>query len=64
MHVDLVEFRERVLYQPLNHKSSAQTRWADGVFVGIRMNTGEKLIATTEAVCKARSIRRRAEPER
>lgn len=66
MHVDLVEFGERVLYQPLDHKSlgSAQTRWADGVFVGIRMNTGEKLIATTEGVRKARSIRRRAGPER
>ena len=66
MHADLVEFGERVLYQPLDHKSlgSAQNRWADGVFIGIKMNTGEKLIATTEGICKARSIRRRVESER
>ena len=66
MHADLVGFGERVLDRPLDHTSlgSAQNRWADGVFIGIRMNTGEKLIATTEGVCKARSIRRRIESER
>ena len=66
MHAELVEFGERVLYQPLNHKSlgSAQPRWAEGVYIGLKMNTGEKLIATTEGVCKARSIKRRPESER
>ena len=66
MHTDMVEFGERVLYQPLDYKNlgSAQPRWSDGVFVGIRMHTGEKLIATSEGVCKTRSIRRRIESER
>ena len=61
MHAELVEFGARVLYQPLNHKSlgSAQPRWAEGAYVGRRMNTGEKLIATAGGVCKERSIRRR-----
>ena len=66
MHTDMVEFGERVLYQPLDYKNigSAQPRWSDGVFVGIRVHTGEKLIATSEGVCKTRSIRRRIESER
>ena len=66
MHPELVEFGERVMFQPLDHKNlgSAQTRWAEGVFVGIKLNTGEKLVATEEGVCKSRSIRRRVETER
>ena len=35
-----------------------------GVYIGMKMNTGAKLIAATEGVCKARSIRRRPENER
>ena len=66
MHAEMVEFGERILYQPLTYKSpgSAQPRWLEGAFVGIRMHTGKKLIATPEGVCKARSIRRRLESER
>ena len=66
MHADRVESGERVMFQPLDHKNlgSAQPRWHDAVFVGIRMHTGEKLIATTEGVCKTRSIRRKTEDER
>lgn len=65
-HSELVEFGERVLYQPLTYKTlgSAQPRWYEGVSVGIRMQTGEKLVATSEGVCKTRSIRRRLETER
>ena len=32
--------------------------------MGIRMHTGEKLVATADGVCKTRSIRRRIESER
>ena len=66
MHPELIEFGERVMFQPLDHKSlgSAQPRWSEGVFVGIRMHTGEKLVATENGVCKTRSIRRRVEAER
>ena len=61
MHPELIEFGERVMFQPLDHKSlgSAQPRWSEGVFVGIQMHTGEKLVATENGVCKTRSIRRR-----
>ena len=60
MHPELVELGERILVQPLDHKSlgSAQLRWQEGVFVGIRMHTGEKIATTPGGVCKNRSIRR------
>ena len=66
MHPELIEFGQRVMFQPLDHKNlgSAQPRWSEGVFVGIRMHTGEKLVATENGVCKTRSIRRRVEAER
>ena len=66
MHPELIEFGERILFQPLDHKrlGSAQPRLEDGVFVGIRMHTGEKLVATAKRECKTRSIRRRSESER
>ena len=66
MQSEMVEFGERVLYQPLSYKAlgSAQPRWCDEVFVGIRMQTGEELVAKSEGVCKTRSIRRRIESER
>ena len=66
MHPDLLEFGERVLLQPLDHKQlgSAQARWEEGVSVGLKMNTSERLVATPDGVCKTRSIRRRIESER
>ena len=36
----------------------------EGVFVGTRLHTGKKCVATSEGVCKTRSIRRRPEDER
>ena len=66
MHPDMVAFGERVLFEPLDHKNlgSARLRWREGVFVGIRMYTGEKIAATPGGICKTRSIRRRIESER
>ena len=66
MHPDMVEFGECVHFQPLDYKSmgSAEIRWKDGVFVGIRMHTGEKLVATSDGIYKARSIRRKIEDQR
>ena len=66
MHPELIEFGERVLFQPLDHKSlgSAQLQWQKGVFVGIRMPTGETIVATPEGICKTGSMRRRIESER
>ena len=66
MHPEMIEFGERIMYQPLDHKQlgSAMPRWEEGVYVGLRMHTGEKLVATATGVCKARSIKRRIESER
>lgn len=63
MHVDMVESGERIMYQPLDYKDlgSAQPRWPEGAFICIRMHTGEKLVATSEGICKTGSTRRRAE---
>ena len=65
MHPELLEFGERVMFQPLDHHHlrSAQAGWMEGVFVGIKMQTGEKLVATDEGVCKTRSLRRRIDSE-
>ena len=65
MHAEMIEFGERIWYQPLRHKSlgSAQPRWREGVFVEMCMHTGEELTATPEGVCKARSVRRRVGSE-
>ena len=66
MHPEMIESGERIMYQPLDHKQlgSAMPRWEEGVYVGLRMHTGEKLVATTNSVCKARSIKRSIESER
>lgn len=52
MHPEMGEFGETVLFQPLDHKNlgSAQLRWQEGVFVGIRMHTGEEIVATPEGI--------------
>ena len=66
MHPDLIEYGERIRFQPLDHKQlgSAQPRWEEGVCVGLRMHTGEKHVVTADRICKTRSIRRRIESER
>ena len=66
LHPDLIEFGECVHYLPLNHLDlgKAEPRWKDGVFLGIRIDSGEKLIGTPEGVIKVRSIRRKLEAER
>ena len=66
LHPDLIEFGECVHYLPLSHLElgKAEARWKDGVFLGIRLESGEKLIGTPEGVFKVRSLRRRIESER
>ena len=46
-----------------NHKDigKLQARWRDGVHLGIRMESSEMLIGTSEGVFKVRSIRRKTE---
>ena len=54
MHSEMVEFGQRVFYQPLTYKAlgSAQPRWNEVVFVGVRIQIGEKLVATSESYAR------------
>ena len=51
----------------LKHKSAKrgtlQPRWADGVFLGIREESGEIIVGTPEGVLKARTFRRKGSSE-
>lgn len=66
MHPDLVEFGETIYYQPLKHLElgKAEARWDTGVFLGFKINSGEKVIATKDGIIKVRSIKRKLESER
>ena len=65
MHPDLVEFGETMYYQPLKHHElgKAEARWDTGVFLGFRINSGEKIVATKEGIIKVGSITRKLESE-
>ena len=41
-----------------------EARWRDGVFLGLRLESGEKLVGTPDGVFKVRSLRRKIEAER
>ena len=66
MQPDLVEYAEGIMCLPLKHleMGKAEPRWIPGVFLGVKMNSGEKLVATEGGIIKVRSIRRRLEAER
>ena len=63
---DLVEFGEYVYSQPLKHLElgKAEARWGSGIFLGIKINSGEKVAATSAGIVKVRSIRRRHEADK
>ena len=66
MQPELVEFGETIYFQPLKHLElgKAEPRWGTGVFLGVKINSGEKVIATKEGIIKVRSIKRKLESER
>ena len=66
MQPELVEYGECVMCLPLKHleMGKAEARWIPGVFIGMKMNSGEKLIATETGIIKVRTIRRQLEAER
>ena len=66
MQPELVEFGESVFCQPLKHldMGKAEARWMPGVFLGIKLGSGEKVVATEDGIIKVRSIKRRLESER
>lgn len=66
LQTEMLEFRKRVHFQPLDHAKlgKAELRWTDGMYLGVRLTSGEKLVANGQGVFKVRSIRRRLEAER
>ena len=65
-HGKLAAFGELVLYLP--HKKSGpaaklETKWKDGIWLGINPRTGETIIGDGEVVTMCRSVRRRDEAE-
>ncbi len=59
----VAEFGECVLYAPAASagKDKFDTRWDEGVWLGIRMESRESFIGANEGVVKARDFRRKAE---
>jgi hypothetical protein len=55
-----VEFGEKLMYKKRVKDKSAkiEPRWEKGIFVGVRVSSGEFWIATPEGIRKARSVRR------
>ena len=65
MQHELVEFGEAKYFQRLKHLDlgKAEPRWGTGIFLGIKINSGEKVIATKEGMIKVRSMKRKLESE-
>ncbi len=55
----MAEFEECVLHAPAMSagRDKFDARWKDGVWLGVRMESGESLIGTSEGVVKARDLR-------
>ena len=63
---DVAEFGECVWYLEAKSvgKDKFDTRWSEGIWLGIRDESGEILIGTDDGVVKARTFKRRPEQER
>ena len=59
----MAEFGESVWYLPANSagKNKFETRWREGVWLGVRLESGEAIVGTSEGVLKARDFRRKPE---
>ena len=66
MQPEPVEYGESVMCLPLTNfdLGNAEARWIPGVFIGMKLNSGEKVVATENGIIKVRSIRRRLKFER
>lgn len=66
LHPKMIEFGECVHDLPLNHLeiAKAEPSWKDGIFLGVRLESGERLIGTPEGVFIVRSMRRKLESDR
>ena len=62
----LPEFAENILWMQSERPGDdkLESKWKDGVYVGLRMRSGELLVATEDSIVKARSWCRKPEAER
>ena len=58
---EVCEFGESILYMPADalDQPNMQPRWLHGLWLGLRPESDEVLVGTTEGVFKARSIKRK-----
>ena len=66
MKQPLVEFGESVHFLIPDHGSlgKMESKWRNGIYLGIRMESSEMLVGTSEGVFKVRSIRRKPDGQR
>ena len=64
-NTELVQFGECVWYLKLKSKCHHkwEERWEDGVWLGVRDESGEAIIGTDVGVVKARTVRRKGSQE-
>ena len=57
----VMEFGESIMFLRAKSvgKEKFDSRWEDGIWLGIREESGENIIGTRDGVLKARSIKRR-----
>ncbi len=55
------EFGDNVWYIPANSagKNNFETRWQEGAWLGIRLESGEAITGTSDGVSKGRDFRRK-----
>ncbi len=60
-HRPVVEFGESVTHLPAASvgKNKLVVRWEDGVWLGIKMESGASILGTAKGVAKAREFRRK-----
>ena len=63
---DMCEMGERIWYMKpgMTGKEKLESKWEDGIWVGVTDTSGEKIIATPQGCLKVRSVKRRPEEER
>ena len=64
----MAEFGETVMYLPMNPQHSpnpcAESRFRDGLWLGLGMRTGKVHMGTPTGVVKARTVKRKIDSER
>ena len=61
----MAEFGKNIWYMEAGTKGKHKfdTRWKEGIWLGIRDESGEVIIGTSDGIIKCRSVRRKATEE-